>query len=59
MLKKANAFKDIQEVTHSKSFPLYLLQVPVKCNHNYIKNYGVTTCSKCDLKCVSYLPRRQ
>ena len=55
MLKKTNVFKDIEPVTHCKSFPVYLLQIPKKCNHDYIKNYGITTCSKCELTCVSHL----
>ena len=58
MLKKANVFKDIEAVTHCESFPLYLMQVKKKCDHNYIKNYGITTCSKCDFTCVNHLPRR-
>lgn len=25
------------------------------CLHEYIKNEGIITCSKCDLKAISYL----
>ena len=25
------------------------------CVHDYIKTYGITTCTKCDLKSIAYL----
>lgn len=27
----------------------------VKCVHDYIRTDGIITCSKCDLKAISYL----
>lgn len=33
----------------------YKTNTKIKCNHDYIKNKGIITCSKCDIKAILYL----
>ena len=43
-------------VTHCARFPIILLEVN-RCHHELTKSFGVTECTKCSFKSVSYLPR--
>jgi hypothetical protein len=43
-------------VTHCARFPTILLEVN-RCHHELTKSFGVTECTKCSFKSVSYLPR--
>jgi hypothetical protein len=47
---------DVEVVTHSARFPKILLEVN-RCNHDLTKSSGITQCSKCSFKSISYLPR--
>jgi hypothetical protein len=54
--KKKIKSGDIEVVTHCARFPKNLLDVN-KCKHDLTKSFGITECTKCSFKSVSYLQR--
>ena len=53
--EKKNKSRD-EVVTHCARFPKNLLEVN-HCDHDLTKSFGITKCTKCSFKYISYLPR--